>query len=170
MKYPQKHGKPGNSTTNCSDIVIPYITKTQSTGGQKNAYSFPKKGDRAIVKDYRSITLTSIETKIYNALLRNRIEPEIGNILTLTLPKNQNGFRRNQSTPSQILTICRILGVRAKNIEAIISFIDFFKAFNSIHRGKMELILLAHGLPNEAVATIMMLYKTTKVKDYIHIY
>ena len=37
--------------------------------------------------------------KIYNALLRNRIEPKIDNILR----KNQNGFRRNRSTTSQIL-------------------------------------------------------------------
>ena len=41
---------------------------------------------------------------------------------------------------------------------------DFTKAFDSIHRGKMEQILLANGLPKETVAAIMMLYKNTKVK------
>ena len=35
---------------------------------------------------------------------------------------------------------------------------------HSIHRGKMELILLAYGLPKETVAAIMMLYRNTKVK------
>ena len=29
MKYPQKYGKPGNSTTYCSNTVMPYIIKTQ---------------------------------------------------------------------------------------------------------------------------------------------
>ena len=43
--------------------------------------------------------------KIYNALLGNRIEPKIDKILQ----KNQNSFRRNRSTTSQILTIPRIL-------------------------------------------------------------
>ena len=38
------------------------------------------------------------------------------------------------------------------------------KAFDSIHRGKMEQILLAYGLPKETVAAIMMLYRNTKVK------
>ena len=72
---------------------------------------FPKKGDLRLTKNYQGITLTSIAAKIYNALLRNRIEPKIDNILR----KNQNGFRRNRSTTSQILTICRILeGVWAK--------------------------------------------------------
>ena len=62
---------------------------------------------------------------------------------------NQNGFRRNRSTTSQ------------KNIEETILFVDFF---DSIHRGKMEQILVAYGLPKETVATIMMLYKNNKVK------
>ena len=94
---------------------------------------FPKKGDLGLAKNYRGITLTSIAAKIYNALLRNRIEPKIDNILR----KNQNGFRRNRSTTSQILTIRRILeGVRAKNLQATLIFVDFTKAFDSIHRGK----------------------------------
>ena len=79
--------------------------------------------------------------------------------------KNQNGFWRNRSTTSQILTIRRILeGVHAKNLEATISFVDFTKAFDSIHREKMEQILLAYGLLKETVAAIMMLYRNTKVK------
>ena len=114
-----------------------------------------------LAKNYRGITLTSIAAKIYNALLRNRIEPKIDNILR----KNQNGFRRNRSTTSQILTIRRILeGVQAKNLQATLLFVDFTKAFDSIHRGKMEQILLAYGLPKETVAAIMILYRNTKVK------
>ena len=122
---------------------------------------FPKKGDLGLAKNYRGITLTSIAAKIYNALLRNRIEPKIDNILR----KNQNGFRRNRSTTSQILTIRRILeGVRAKNLQATLIFVDFTKAFDSIHRGKMEQILLAYGIPKETVAAITILYRHTKVK------
>ena len=122
---------------------------------------FPKKGDLGFAKNYRGITLTSIGAKIYNALLRNRIEPKIDNMLR----KNQNGFLRNRSTTSQILTIRRILeGVRAKSIQATLLFVDFTKAFDSIHRGKMEQILLAYGLPKETVAAITIFYRNTKVK------
>ena len=89
------------------------------------------------------------------------IEPKINNILR----KNQNGFRKNRSTSSQILTIRRILeGVRSKNLQATILFVDFTKAFDSIHRGKMEQILLAYSLPKETITAIMMLYRNTKVK------
>ena len=124
-------------------------------------FPFPKKGDLGLAKNYRGITLTSIAAKIYNALLRNRIEPNIENILR----KNQNGFRRNRSTTSQILTIRRIReGVRAKNMQATLLFADFTKAFDSIHRGKMERILLAFGLLKETVEAITVLYRNTKVK------
>ena len=122
---------------------------------------FPKRGDLGLAKNYRGITLTSIAAKISNALRRNRIEPKIDNILR----KNQNGFWRNRSKTLQILTIRRILeGVRAKNLQATILFVDFTKAFDSIHRGKMEQILLAYGLPKETVVAIMILYRNTKVK------
>ena len=105
--------------------------------------SFPLKGLPRISQEQPRYN-TSIAAKIYNALLRNRIEPQIDNILR----KKQNGFRRNRSTTSQILTIRRILeGVRAKNLEAILLFVDFIKAFDSIHRGQMEQILRAYGLP-----------------------
>ena len=63
------------------------------------------------------------------------------------------------------MTIRRILeGVQAKNIQATLLFVDFTKAFDSIHRGKMEQILLAYGLPKETVAAITILYRNTKVK------
>ena len=64
-------------------------------------------------------------------------------------------------TPS----IRRILeGVWAKNLQATILFVDFTKAFDFIHRGEMEQILLAYDLPKETVAAIMILYRNTKVK------
>ena len=62
---------------------------------------------------------------------------------------------------SEILNIRRILeGEPAKNLETTKSFVDFSKAFDSRHRGKIEQILHANGLPKETVVTIMMLYKT----------
>ena len=90
---------------------------------------------------------------------------------SLLLRKNQNGFRRNRSTTSKILTTSRILeDVRVKNLLVTLLFVDFTKAFDSIHRGKMEQILLAYGLPKETVAAITILYRNTKMKVYIYIH
>ena len=49
---------------------------------------FPKKGDLGISKNYLGITLTSIAGKIYNAPLRNRVEPKIEKI-----GRNKMAFR-----------------------------------------------------------------------------
>ena len=66
---------------------------------------------------------------------------------------------------SQILIIHQILKVfHAQNLEVTQLFVDFSKAFDSIHRGKMEQILLAYGLSKETFAAIIILYKNMKVK------
>ena len=71
----------------------------------------------------------------------------------------------SESNPQhQILTIHRIIGVCAKNLEAILLFIDFSKAFDSIHRGKIEQIFLVYSLPKETVTAIVILYTNRKVK------
>ena len=112
MKYPQKYGGPSNSTTYSSNTFMTYIIKTQQTDGRRDASTpIPKKCDLGLAKNYWSITVTSIAAKIYNAILCNHIEPKTEIILL----ENQNGFRRNRSTTSQIFTIRWILeGVRAK--------------------------------------------------------
>ena len=64
-----------------------------------------------------------------------------------------------------MLTILQILkGDRAKNLEATLLFVDFYKAFDSIRSEKIKQILVANGLPRETIAALMVLYKNTKVK------
>ena len=158
MKYSQKCGRPENSTTYCNAVhnQIPIDRRMKGC-----ILLFPKRDDLRLAKNYRGTPLISVAAKICNALLCNRIEPKIDNILR----KNQNGFRRNRSTTSKILTVPRILErVGSKNLLATILFVNFTKAFDSIHRGKMEQILLANGQSKETVAAIMMLYRSTKVK------
>ena len=54
-------------------------------------------------------------------------------------------------------------GRRAKKLQATMLFVNFVKAFDSIHREKIQQILLAYGQPKEIIAAIKMLYKNTKV-------
>ena len=97
--------------------------------------------------------------KIYNALLFNRIQPEMENIGR----RNQNGFRKGRSRIGQILTVRRIIdGVKARQIPATLLFVDFPKTFDSVYKEKMEKILLAYGIPKEIVTAIMILYRNTK--------
>ena len=118
-----------------------------------------KKGGLSSTNNYRGITLTCIAANIYNIMLLNRIRP----VVDIILLKNQNGFITNRSTSGQILTVRRIIeGANEKNLAAIILFIDFSKAFDSIHRGKLAEILNAYGIPAKIISSIMIAYKNTK--------
>ena len=94
---------------------------------------FPKMGNLGNTKNRRCITLTSIAAKFYNALLHNRKEPKMEKILR----KKENGFRIDQSTTSQILTIGQILEVVwAKNTEANFYSSDFLRYFTPYKEGR----------------------------------
>ena len=93
---------------------------------------------------------------VYYALLLSRIHPEIKKILRL----NQNGFRGNRPSTSQILTSRQIIKeFRSKSLQATLLFEDSSKAFHSIHPGKVEQILLTYCFAKKSVTT-----KMTKAK------
>ena len=46
----------------------------------------------------------------------------------------------------------------------MITFVDFRKAFDSVHRAKMMKILSAYGIPDELVKAISLLYENTRAK------
>ena len=121
----------------------------------------PKSGDLSKTDNYRGMSLICIIAKMYNRLILNRIR----SVIDIRLRVNQNGFRPKRSTVAQILTLRRIIeGVKANNIEAVMTFIDFKKAFDSIDRGKMMRILKAYGIPPNLLQAIEMMYTNTKAK------
>ena len=48
-----------------------------------------------------------------------------------------------------------------KKLKAVITFVDFKKAFDSIHRGKLMEILKAYGVPEKIVSAVDILYRDT---------
>ena len=121
----------------------------------------PKSGDLRITSNYRGISLTCIITKLYNKMLLNRIRPYIDKHLR----NNQNGFRAGRSTTSQILALRRIIeGIKSNQLSAIITFVDFRKAFDSISRTTMFKILSAYGIPQELVTAIALIYDDMRAK------
>ena len=72
---------------------------------------------------------------------------------------NQNGFRTGRATIAQVLTLRRLIeGIKSKKLTAVLTFVDFRKAFDSVHRGKLMEVLYAYGVPNEIVSAINILY------------
>ncbi len=52
MKYPQKYGRPDNSTIYSFDTVIPYIIKTIDRRTKGCILPVPKKGEIGLTKNY----------------------------------------------------------------------------------------------------------------------
>ena len=113
------------------------------------------------VKYHLSLTTNYKKSQSYPLLQRyaiqcchiNRIQPKIEAVLR----SNQNSFSKNT-----FLTIRRITEVRAKDLEAVILFVDFSKAFDSVNQGKMIEIKKSYGILEETITATMMLYKNTK--------
>ena len=126
-----------------------------------NIIPIPKKGDLSDPQNYRGISLSSLVAKTLNKMVLNRIKPELEKVLRY----NQNGFRPGRSCAQHILALRRLIeGVKSRKIPAVITFIDFKKAFDSIHRGKMLKILKAYGVPDRIVAIIELMYERTLAK------
>ena len=94
-------------------------------------------------------------------MLLNRIRPHLDD----KLRPNQCGFREKRSTTEQILALRRIIeGIEDKNLSAVVTFIDFKKAFDTIHGGKMSKILKAYSIQDIIANAIEDTYQGTKAK------
>ena len=121
----------------------------------------PKSGDLSKTDNYRGISLTCIIAKVFNRMILNRIRGAIDP----KLRDNQNGFREKRSTVAQILALRRIIEeVKRNNLPSVLTFIDFKKAFDSIHRGKMMKILKAYGVPPRLLQAVRSMYANTRAK------
>ena len=124
-----------------------------------NIVHFSKSGNLEDLGNYRGIVLSAIAAKMTNNMILNRIQPHIDPILR----PNQNGFRTG--TTSHLLALRRLIeGVKIHNLKAIMIFVDFKKAFDSINIVTMLHILEAYGIPEVIIQTIALTYKDTHAK------
>ncbi len=144
------------------DIILEFcnIALTNGNGAPDqwsiiNIILIPKSGDLSLGNNYRG--LSSLVAKVYNKMILNRIRPRLDPLLR----PNQNGFRTGRTTTSQILALRRIIeGIKEYNLQAVMTFIGFKKAFHMVHRGMMLKILEAYGIPISVVNAIAGGYKT----------
>ena len=149
------------------DIIIKYANKLLIDQEKPDQWSdihiipLPKSGDLSKVENYHGIGISSTVSKVINRMILNRIQPAIDEHLR----PNHNGFGPNRSTSSHILALRTIIeGVKQNKLPAVITFVDFRKAFDSVHHAKMMKILSAYGIPDELVKAISLLYESTRAK------
>lgn len=117
--------------------------------------TLPKKGNLQFCDNWRGITLLSVPSKVFCGILLGRIDSAIDN----RLREEQAGFRKGRGCIDQIFTIRNIIEQCLEwNSPLYINFIDFQKAFDSLHRDTLWSILRSYGVPDKLIALIKLFY------------
>jgi len=112
-------------------------------------------------KNYRGIALINVTYKILAYCILDRIKPLSDGVLG----EYQGGFRPNRSTTDQIFCIRQIAQKSWEyNNELYILFIDFEKAYDSIHRPTLINILKEFNFPIKLVNLIKASLENTLIK------
>ena len=118
-----------------------------------------KKGDRHLCSNYRGISLLSIPGKVFARVLLNRLTTLAESIL----PEAQCGFRSGRGTVDMIFSLKQL---QEKCIEQnrplYMVFVDFTKAFDTVHRETLWEILRKIGCPELFTNLIASLHKDMK--------
>ena len=116
----------------------------------------PKKGSLCECGNWRGITLLSVPGKVFCLVLLERLKAAVD----IKIRTEQAGFRPGRSCNDQIFALRNIIEQCLefqKNI--VLNFIDFKKAFDSIHRETLWRILKSYGIPEVFVNIFKQLYE-----------
>ena len=115
----------------------------------------PKKGDLGDCNNWRGITLLSLTSKVFCRIILQRIIAAVDT----KLRQEQAGFRTGKSCIDHIFTLRQILEQSHEwNSPLYLAFVDFEKAFDSLHRDSLWRILRHYGIPQKLVNIIKDLY------------
>ncbi|CAG9121819.1 unnamed protein product [Plutella xylostella] len=90
---------------------------------------FFKKGNKALLKNYRPIALLSHVYKLFSRVITNRLEQRLDDFQ----PPEQAGFRKGYSTIDHIHTLRQVIQKTEEyNLPLCLAFVDYEKAFDSI--------------------------------------
>ena len=99
-----------------------------------------KKGAVNDPENYWGIALLSTGGKVFRRILARRL---LQYVVPHVVRETQCGFRPGHSTEDLILVICQLFEkVKEKNTTLYATFVDFSKAFDSVDRGLLWLVLL----------------------------
>ena len=123
-----------------------------------------KKGEVTNCDNYRGISLLSIISKLFAAILNRRLYrwAEENNKIS----DEQAGFRRSYSTTDHIFTLhtmvnsCLFGNRRSK---LYVAFIDYRKAFDTVKRDTLWQILKDQNVPTKILKILINMYKGVKV-------
>ena len=119
----------------------------------------PKKGDLTTCGNWRGLTLMSVPAKCLGKSMIHRIRDEVDK----KLRSEQAGFRPKHGTEEQIFILRNIIEQSLEwNSVLYLVFVDYEKAFDSIHRETLWKIMKAYGIPEKFIAIVKAFYKNSR--------
>ena len=114
-----------------------------------------KEGNLKECKNWRGITLLPVVSKVMGRIVIDRIRTRVGS----KLRKEQAGFRPGRGTTGQSFILRNIMEQSIGWHSSLhVNFIDFEKAFNSVHRDSLWLIMRSYSIPSKVINMVKALY------------
>ena len=124
-----------------------------------------KKGSKLITDNYRGISLLCLTSKVFTSIINTRLYNWLEN--NDKICPEQAGFRRGFSTTDHIFTLYSMINnclYGNKRGKFYVAFIDYRKAFDSIHRDKLWEALEETGISSKMIKMIKAIYKQVFAK------
>ena len=122
---------------------------------QGTIIKIPKKGNLIDCNNWRGITLLSIPSKVLCTIIINQLGPAIDKILR----QEQSGFRKGRGCIDHITVLRNVIEQSTEwQRKLYILFVDYQKAFDSLHRESLWKLLRAYGVPQKIVNVIKQFY------------
>ena len=144
-----------------AEILLPLFAKVWNGEGIPNDWSkgviipIPKKGTLSDRNNWRGSTLLSLPSKIFCKVIVKRLSLAVNEVLR----QEQAGFRKGRGCTEHIFSLRNIIEQCHEWQRGLyINFIDFQKAFDSVHRESLWSILRAYGIPAHIVQVIKQFY------------
>lgn len=119
----------------------------------KLIHLYKKKGDRSLCDNHRGISLLSVAGKILARILLARLTAHV--TTNDILPESQCGFRTGRSTTDMVFAARQLQEKsQEQQKDLIMVFVDLTKAFDTVNREGLWLILNKIGCPQKFVGLI----------------
>ena len=118
-----------------------------------------KKGDTMECGNYRGISILTVVGKILSNIFLVRLKP----IMEAVVPESQCGFRNGRGTDDMIFCARQIQEkCKEQGMPLFMVFIDLTKAYDTVNRTLLWLLLARYGLPEKLVNLIRNMHDGMK--------
>ena len=125
-----------------------------------------KKGDQGAPENYRLVALTSITTKIFEKIVREKLQNHLEKYNLYN--SSQHGFRPGRSCLSQLLAhVERLISHLQENENVDVIYLDFSKGFDKVDHKILLHKLKINGIRGRLLNWILQFFSLYDTKEYL---